>query len=273
MTKNMSSANTCSPQASDTDFLMRTTNIMSELPALLLRRGNDTTNAIDSAFAQVGELLAVSRVYLMDEKDGRYLRNSTEWLNTEIESTVGAMPLHDLENEIPSLKPLICKRPVYGEHARNLPPDLKHLWNNKREAESILLAPLHKDDDWIGLVGFDSCGQERNWFRIEEAIIRMLADLIAAAYEHREIQQMRKKFSVIRTIITNDQQTPWDEALEDMLVKNQPVSLREFERRFITKILEMYNGNKLRAAKHLDLTWPALDRRCKKLGITVKRKI
>lgn len=271
MTKNISSAN---PRNLDSDFLMRTANIMSELPTILLLRGNDTSVAIDSAFARVGELLAVSRVYMMNEKkDGRYLKNCNEWLNTEIAGTISVMPQHDLQHELPSLAPLMHKKHVFGEHARNLPQDLKILWNHKRAAESVLLAPMHKDDDWIGLVGFDSCGQERDWIRIEEAILRMLADLITAAFEHQEIQAMRKKMSVIRNIIVNDQQTPWDEALEDMLIKNQPVSLREFERRFITKILEMYNGNKLRAAKHLDLTWPALDRRCKKLGISVKRKL
>jgi transcriptional regulator with GAF, ATPase, and Fis domain len=49
------------------------------------------------------------------------------------------------------------------------------------------------------------------------------------------------------------------------------MTLLDTERSLIIETLALYNGNKLKAAKHLGLTWPSLDRRCKKLGIEVRK--
>ena len=44
------------------------------------------------------------------------------------------------------------------------------------------------------------------------------------------------------------------------------------ERSTILDALELYQGNRMQAARHLGLTWNALNRRCKKLGIDVKKR-
>ena len=48
--------------------------------------------------------------------------------------------------------------------------------------------------------------------------------------------------------------------------------LEEGERRLIVEALNLYNGNKTRAAAHLGIKWAALDRRCRKLGIATARE-
>ena len=49
-------------------------------------------------------------------------------------------------------------------------------------------------------------------------------------------------------------------------------SLLDVERRTILDALELHQGNRMQTARHLGLKWAALNRRCKKLGIDVKKR-
>ena len=50
-------------------------------------------------------------------------------------------------------------------------------------AKSILLVPVFVDAKYWGMVGFDSCKQERTWLDFEREILRMLADQIGSAIQ------------------------------------------------------------------------------------------
>ncbi len=260
-------------------FLKKALRFLADLPKLLLpdgpapRSGADpnavTDEAVNAALAGTGELLGVSRVYVMlDEEDGRFLRNTHEWVDGKIGPAMYSWPLHEYEKDLPSLKPLMAGREFFHVHTRDSPPDFKRVLS-MQAVDSVLLVPLMREGEWIGLVGFDECGQERDWREEETAILRALARLVAVALERRGYHAAQGRLERIRNVLDESEAGARKKAVPQ--VPENPESLQAAERRLILETLNLYQGNRLRAAKHLGLAWAALDRRCKKLGIEVKK--
>lgn len=267
-------------------FLKKSLRFLADLPALLLPDGpaprsgadphtapttltDEADRAINAALAATGELLGVSRVYVMqDEEEGRYLRNTHEWADGKIGPAMYSWPLHNYERDLPSLKPLMAGKDFFHIHTKDSPPDLKRVLT-MQAVHSVLLVPLLQGGEWIGLAGFDNCGQERDWREEEIAILRGLARLVAVALERSGYHAAQKRLDRIRKVLDESEAGARKKAVPQ--VPENPESLQAAERRLILETLALYQGNRLRAAKHLGLKWAALDRRCKKLGIEVKK--
>lgn len=264
-------------------FLKNALRFMAELPEILLPGGSssrsphhaDTPQAmtdagVNAALAGIGNLLGVSRAYLMlDEAEGRYLRNTHEWVDGTIGPAMHSWPLHDYEKDLPSLKGLMAGTDFYAAHTRDTPPDL-HRVLTMQAVDSVLLVPLTQNGAWIGLMGFDVCGKEREWREEEIALLRHLARLAAVALERRGYLEARARLARVRAALEMDDEAPRRKAAPPL--PENPQSLRAAERAMIEETLNLYHGNRLRTAKHLGLTWAQLDRRCKKLGIAVKKE-
>ncbi len=247
----------------DMDFLIQLIHVMGDIPALFLAPNNDFDVTVNSALAKIGEHLRVSRVYVMQAgAGGSSLHSTHSWVDHK--ATQAETVVQDFEEEIHSLKMLLAGKGVDVMHVRDVSPDIRDLMERQGVA-SVLLAPILRNATWIGLVGLDCGDTEREWSELEMRIARHLADILGMALERREVPVLRQKIASIKAVLADGGQPAAGE-------RDKPVSLRESERRIISETLEMYNGNKLRTAKHLGLTWPALDRRCKKLGIDVKKK-
>ena len=258
-------------------FLKEALRFTTGLPELLLSGGrpaNDphaaTGEAINASLAGIGELLGVSRVYVMlDEEDGRYLRNTHEWVDGKIGPAMYSWPLHEYEKDLPSLKGLMMGKEFYAAHTKDTPPDL-HRVLAMQAVDSVLMAPLVQNGSWIGLMGFDCCGREREWREEETAMLRHLARLVPVALERRGHLAAQGQLSRIRAVL-DESDVPVRRGPVPPLPEN-PQSLQAAERRMIVETLNLYHGNRLRTAKHLGLTWAQLDRRCKKLGIEVRKE-
>lgn len=233
---------------------------------------------LNAALAETGRLLGVSRVYVMlDEADGRYLRNTHEWVDGAIGPAMYSWPLHDYEKDLPSLRPMMAGKPFFAAHTRNVPPDFQRVLR-MQAVDSVLLVPLLRDGKRIGLIGFDSCGAERLWKEEEIAILRHLARLVTLFMERREYDETRRMLDRVRDLLGESEGRivrfrvlSESGGAKTPDVPDDALSLQEAERRLILDALALYNGNKSRAAKHLGLKWAALDRRCKKLGIEVEK--
>lgn len=256
------------------EFVGSALRLMADLPALLFAghagRGGPVDANINAALAATGEFLAVSRVYAMlDEEGGRFLRNTHEWVSRNIGAAMSSWPLHEHKKDIPSLKPLMKGRAFLAAHTRELPPDLRGTLS-EQAVDSVLLAPMNRDGEWIGLVGFDSCGVERDWRAEDADILRHLAGLIALALERKEYLAMRSRLERVRAVLGEEETAPMPTAAHIAIPDGGP-SLVEAERRLIVDTLARHHGNRGAAARQLGIAWAALDRRCKKLGIDVKR--
>ncbi len=266
--------NEIGPTPSSPDFHKNSLKSLSEIPGIIVRSGVNTDFAIDEILAKIGILLGASRAYIMqDEKDGCYLRNTHEWVDQNIGPAMFSWPLYDYEYDLPSLKNILESEPVFFSAVRDLPPDMNQVLS-KQGVKSLLLAPLYRDGVRIGLVGLDFCDAERQYLEEFASIITFLTGLISIALERKQYQVIRNKLNKIRLAIADVEPILTDEEAEEVPQSrpSRPVTLVDAERRIIIETLELYNGNKLKTAKHLGLTWPSLDRRCKKMGIEVRKR-
>ena len=244
-------------------------------PAAILDAG------INAALAEIGALLGVSRAYVMlDEHDGRYLRNTHEWVDGKIGPAMFSWPLHSYERDLPSLKPLMAGKDFFAAHTVELPSDLKRVMS-MQSVDSLLLIPLLRGGIWIGLVGFDSCGVQRIWREEEIIILKHLAQWVGFFLERLKYAEAFHTVNAMRELlgegissVSSDPSNSPVLIVRDVAkkteVQDDAISLLEAERRLIVETLTRYNGNKTHAAQHLGIKWAALDRRCKKLGIEVK---
>lgn len=258
----------------DPEMLRNAIQLMSDISPLVAASGGNSDFAIDEALAMVGRIFSASRVYVMlDEKDGRYLRNTHEWVDERIGPSMFSWPLYDYEYDLPSLKALLDDRDSLFAHTRDLPLDLQTVLSRQKVA-SVLLVPLLRDGFRIGLVGIDYCQGECEFGEAHLIVLRFLAAQVSLALERKQFQSMRSKLASIRALIVDVDPLLVGHKVEEPQEArpSKPVTLLDAERRIIIETLEQYNGNKLKTAKHLGLTWPSLDRRCKKLGIEVKRR-
>ncbi len=258
-----------------TDFTSRVLQVLGEIPQIILSSGKDADFAIDQSFARVGTLINASRVYLLlEEKDGRYLRNTHEWVNENVGPVMYSWPLYDFEFDIPSMKHLIANHDLYYCHTSAMPLDLSQVFT-KQGVRTFIMSPVYRDNAKVGLVGADFCERERDDCETIAPVFRYLAGLVAMALEKKQHQLLLSKVGALRSIIHEIEPMLRGRELEEFnqaAKSTKPITLLDAERRIIIETLELYKGNKLKTAKHLGLTWPSLDRRCKKLGIEVRKK-
>ncbi|MCD8350341.1 MAG: hypothetical protein LUC93_07005 [Planctomycetaceae bacterium] len=249
--------------------------LLGQLPSLLVNASGSVDACIDDMLSRVGTLLNGSRSFVMlDEKDGKYLRNTHEWLNPSTGAAMFSWPLYDYEYDIPSLKGFLEESDLYFGRTRDMPQDMEYVLK-KQGVGSILIAPVRRDGKRIGIAGVTFRDTDYTPQPECRPVVLALAGLVGLALEKKGYGLLRGKLAVIQKCVADvgpyiaetvgDEETPDSRAAK-------PTTLIDAERRIIIETLEIYNGNKLKTAKHLGLTWPSLDRRCKKLGIEVRRR-
>lgn len=260
---------------SKNEFADKALRVIGELPDLIISSGMNSDYVIDEALSRIGALFDASRVYVMlDEKDGKYLRNTHEWVSEKIGPVMFSWPLYDYEYDIPSLKTIIAENEIFFGRTAGMPQDLNNVLN-KQGVLSFMIAPLIRDGNRAGIVGMDFCESPCEFTAHHGEILRYSAGLISMTIERKQFHIMRAKLNTIRDCIQSLEpyiETAADDEMETLSRPSKPTTLLDAERRIIIETLELYNGNKLKTAKHLGLTWPSLDRRCKKLGIEARRK-
>lgn len=261
------------PQPGGPDALKKALALMADTLRLAADPELSADAAVTGMLEAVGSFLGVSRAYVMlDEKDGRYLRNTHEWVNHGTGPAMSSWPLHDYERDLPSLRPLLEAKDFLAAHAKDLPPDLEQTLR-KQGVVSVLLVPLLREGRRIGLTGCDSCGRKRRWGEEEILLLRHLAHAAAFALERGECRALRDRLERVRAALAEDESGPSPRPAPTLPTPRrpdaEPVSLLEAERRLISESLRRCRGNKQRAADQLGLTWAALNRRCKKLNIEI----
>lgn len=249
------------------------TTLLLELPVIVASTTGRPDAAIDLCLARTGAQLDASRLYVMlNENKQRYLRNTHEWVNSQPDLPSLSWPLYDYDHDLPSLKNILNENEILAGHFDSLPPDLQQILH-RQGVQSIVVARMVRDGEIIGLVRADYCSRRCDSFDEPATVLRYLANVIVVALERKELYKLRLQLQAISNVLSNQSisEHPQDKTL--ITVKDgRPVTLQDAERRIIVETLELYNGNKLKTARHLGLTWPSLDRRCKKLGIEVRKR-
>jgi Transcriptional regulator containing GAF, AAA-type ATPase, and DNA binding domains len=257
----------------NSERLKETIAFFAETSDIAIKSGINTESAINATLEKLGKLTNASRCCVfLDEKDGAYFRNSYGWVNPNTGAPMFTWGLFDYEYDLPSLKAILESNAPFFGHTDDLPNDMQALFSKYR-VRTILLTPLFRDGNRIGFMGIDFCDAICPHIAEYIPVIHHAGSLVSIVLERKQHQIVLAKLNQIRHVVIDAETTINEHGPDDagQPATQRAVTLQDAERRIIIETLEMYNGNKLKAAKHLGLTWPSLDRRCKKMGIDVRK--
>ena len=259
---------------------------MLNLPTTLLE--HDADAAINRMLSEVGKALAVSRVYVLTaERDGQILRHTHGWTNTEAGGVSNTWTLFDLTVDLPGLRQFIAGGEPVCDHVRNRPSGSQTLLE-AHGIKSFLLVSLCRGDEWLGVVGFIQSDREREWTENEKKVLAFLARLVNVALEVRLGQKARQRMGKIRELLAVEDGNPptyrqlTSDSASALAVSAQSLAsdeelpgaqmLANAERKVLLDLLERFDHNRARLARHLEISWPALNRRLKRLGIEARSR-
>ncbi len=166
--------------------------VRSSVGRLLHTTAEAADDAIDAALAEIGDLLAVDRVYVfrVDDDGAGTITNTHEWcapgITPEIDNLVG-IPLEEIHAWLGPFR--------RGEHIQiadvaSLPEDRRA----ERELlepqgiRSLLVVPMLSLGELVGFVGFDSVARHRRFGSIEVETLRIAADAVVAVETRRRFE-------------------------------------------------------------------------------------
>jgi signal transduction histidine kinase/DNA-binding response OmpR family regulator len=159
----------------------------------------DWEQSINEVIEQLGQATEVSRVYLFEnhfgEDGSRLVSQRYEWVASGISPQIN--------------NPQLQAFPIYtggfadwaealsrGVPINGLVKDL-HVSGRKFLEEqdicSILLAPIFVGQEWWGLLGFDECFNEREWYAAEIDAVKIAGSTLGAAIQRKRIEEALQK--------------------------------------------------------------------------------
>jgi diguanylate cyclase (GGDEF)-like protein/PAS domain S-box-containing protein len=169
-----------------------------------LLRSSDLAVSLPKVAEQIGSAAGVDRthIFLVDFADERgEIRQHYLWaapgVPTPAEFRNPSRPLADA-----GLKAWIA-RLAQGDtivgHTRDLDPTARALFE-KGSVKSVLSVPIFGDGQWMGMIGFDECRNERNWSAAEIGAIETLAELVGTAIVRtRDLQDLHDANHIVES--------------------------------------------------------------------------
>lgn len=179
-------------------------NILSAVTKSLniLLTENDFTKAISECFQEVGRSIDVDRIYIfensIDPETGKHCSSQkVEWNN--IQDAVPQIDNPDLQmipyEILVEFEEACQRKEMFFGHVRNF-TGILHDILAEQNILSILIIPIFINDYFWGYVGFDECGEERDWTEIEKTILQVFAVSIANAIRR---MQSNKELEAAKT--------------------------------------------------------------------------
>lgn len=171
----------------------------------------DINEAIINAFEMIGNIINVDRITLFenrfDKENNKLFSNyKYAWISDPIYSQVDDPTLqnisidhfHDIANS------LIQKKIMVG-NTEDMESELQKLLKS-HDICSIMLFPIHIEDNFWGFIGIDDCKSKRTWNEAEKAILITFAGSIAGVLERNQKREQEKNNERrISTILDNVQ--------------------------------------------------------------------
>lgn len=149
---------------------------------------------IQGVLRRVGEATRVSRVYLFENHRApdRSLLTSQrfEWVGPGIEPQICDPLLQNLPYRKAGFgrwEEILGRDEAIQGLIRHFPPSEQDLLT-PQGIRSILVVPVHVDQRWWGLIGFDDCAVEREWSSAEVDALRTAAGILGAAVRARGME-------------------------------------------------------------------------------------
>jgi len=141
-------------------------------------------NAINSSLGMLGNNTGVSRVYIFEDIEGKFCRNTFEWCNKGIKPEMQNLQKVPYE-EIANMTSILAEEKIFfATDIKDLPEEFyNHL--HVREIKSLLTLPIFVQESFFGFIGFDECQEHRTWKNSEIELLRTVSNIIASGYERK----------------------------------------------------------------------------------------
>jgi len=169
-------------------------------------RGEDWERTVCEVLAHVGQAADVSRVYVFENHAGpsgdRLMSQRFEWV------AAGVSP--QIDN--PDLQALSYQGSGFGEWPARLergecicatasqqPVGVRTLLE-REQIQAIAIMPIRVGRRWWGFIGFDECRQERRWLPNEIGALQVVANMLGAALERRQLEDKLRQSQKMEAI-------------------------------------------------------------------------
>lgn len=177
-------------------MLRRRERLLEAVAAALstLLKPNPLPETIQPALGILGEALEVDRVYIFenfeDAGSGEQLtRQRFEWCSARATPQIDNPLLQRIayQDYGPQWLPTLARGESIAAIVDSLPPAAQTLLASQG-IQSILLVPIHIDERFWGLIGFDDCHSQRTWSASEERILSAAAAAFGSALMRDRIE-------------------------------------------------------------------------------------
>jgi PAS domain S-box-containing protein len=176
------------------DFQKMVSGIAADLVSVSVE---ELDTAVDQALRECAMLSDVDRAYIFLFSEDRTRMNiSNEWCSPGTKTQINRM--QDVSTrDFPWFEKIINEQEyLHLPDVEELPPKAyaEKTEFRIRSIKSLLNIPMEKEGKVIGFMGFDSVRRKHSWARGEISLLRVVAGVIAGAFEKkREEKELRKR--------------------------------------------------------------------------------
>lgn len=162
---------------------------------------------IQDVLARLGKTMKVSRVYIFENhigNDGAQLTSQRhEWAATGVAPQIAAPELQNVDWLASGfgrwVETLSKGQPLTG-HVREFPEREREVLN-PQDVKSMAVVPVFVGQQWWGFIGFDDCGNEREWSIAEVDALKVAAGTLGAAIQRNQSEdKLRESESRFREL-------------------------------------------------------------------------
>jgi PAS domain S-box-containing protein len=148
---------------------------------------------INEALQTMGQFVGIERTYVFQFTPDRTTMNCThEWYAEGYQAIMNHFQGIPLESIPWGMNQLQRLEPVHIPRINDLPPEAqaeRQLIQSINAVQSLLMVPLVCQGEVVGLLGLDSIKEEKVWNQDIVALLRMIGEIFANAFERRAAEE------------------------------------------------------------------------------------
>ncbi len=171
--------------------------LITELSTRFVSLGADEIDtALNDALRAIGEFSGVDRAYIFRfTADRRAIDNTHEWCARGIEPQIDmfqGFPTEALPWWTERLKE---KNVIHVRDIEELPPEASAEKDvlRQQDIQSVLAIPMVVSGLVVGMIGFDSVRQRKDWPKKDIALLRIAGEIFASAMERQRADEERRR--------------------------------------------------------------------------------